>query len=130
MRVKLYLDNPQFSAELGSRFALDGLTLEGGIETEVGYPCLCRETSISSLDVVIAHPEYTNNDGCWDRIASLAGKYPDTLFYIMAINASERTRYFQGIHPNLYAIDNQVRGFFRDPVGRIVSDQLSKPRDE
>ena len=78
-----------------------------------GDNCLCEKPDLTGLDVVVAHPHYDNKNGCWDRINEVLSENRDVHFFLMAICAGERERFF-GEQPNLSYITGGA--FFSSPL--------------
>jgi len=114
MKVGLYLD--EHLSELGAE--LYAKLFVSGVDVAVSEDRLTQNPDIDGIDVLVFHPPYDNKNGEWDAVSEFMNAHQQTLFYMFALNASERKDYF-GNRRNLHYVENG--DFFQDPV-KLISD--------
>jgi len=114
MKVGLYFDKTleTLEGELYvklTRKGIDAVEIEKGID---------QNPNISGIDVLVFHPPYDNEKGEWDAVRKFIDAHQNTLFYMLALGASEREVYF-GERKNLIYINNG--DFFRN-LTKCIND--------
>lgn len=102
------------------------IDLESAFRYEMGFMkndfyvngCLCDEHSIDGLDIVIAHPHYDNDEGCWDRLRDKISKNPNIQFYVFSIGSIQREEVI-GEHRNLTYVNSHDSA---DELKNILED--------
>lgn len=88
-----------------------------GLDVNVSENRLIKNPDIDGIDVMVFHPPYSNRNNEWDQVSEFIDAHQQTLFYMLALNAPERKKYF-GDRENLRYINNGK--FFEDPSKRIA----------
>ncbi len=104
---------------------IDSYFFSHGFIYKMHSGCLCDVVELDEgAEHVLAHPHYMSDDyGCWTRIKEIIERNPDTMFYVAAVNISERARCYKGM-PNVVVLDcwgdnNEWDKINEDPISYL-----------
>lgn len=99
---------------------------EANISTELRCNCICEDKNLKDLDSILFHPDPNNSHNCWAKIKSLIEQNPSKQFYILAINAPEREKFFGHKSNITYINQTNQKEFFNSPTDYIKMHKLTK----